>query len=203
MYKVIVCINRCKASSYNWMKLNWTLYIQIQKHTKVLSPTAQYWKIVWNYIFKDTSNISFWLWFCKNTALKESSTDNSTDASPNLNRRPKQFDGSGDGNTDLDESEGIFSGGRIHNRLLFDYQWFKCTFLFPVIRCHQPSNPCPNHEILCHIFDNYWSPVLAQLSIGHFCVICIISNYTRKFLFIFCTVLFCCSYFKYKVIFFI
>ena len=69
--------------------------------------------------------------------MKESSTDNSTDASSNLNRRPKQFDGSGDGDTDLDEPEGIFSGGGIHNRLLFDYQWFKCTFLFPVICCHQ------------------------------------------------------------------
>ena len=68
---------------------------------------------------------------CKYTALKESSTDNSTDASSNLNRRPKQFDGSGDGNTDLDEPEGIVSGGQIHNRLLFDYQWFKCTLFIP------------------------------------------------------------------------
>ena len=63
--------------------------------------------------------------------MKESSTDNSTDASSNLNRRPKQFDGSGDGNTDLDEPEGIVSGGQIHNRLLFDYQWFKCTIFIP------------------------------------------------------------------------
>ena len=54
--------------------------------------------------------------------MKEYSTDNSTDDTSNLNRRPKQFDGSGDGSKDLEEPEGIFSGGRKHSRLLFDYR---------------------------------------------------------------------------------
>ena len=114
--------------------------------------------------------------------MKESSTDNSTDASSNLNRRPKQFDGSGDGNTDLDKPEGIYSGGQIHNRLLFDYQWFKLLFLFPAICCQQPILAQTTRSFAI-ISINNWSPVLAQLSIGHFCANCIISNCNRKFLF--------------------
>ena len=95
---------------------------QIQKHISVLSPAAQYCIILYSYILYGTHDNTFWLWLCKFTALKEYSTDNSTDDTSNLNRRPKQFDGSGDGSKDLEEPEGIFSGGRKHSRLLFDYR---------------------------------------------------------------------------------
>ena len=75
--------------------------------------------------------------------MKESSTDNSTDASSKLIRRPKQFDGSGDDNKDVEEPEGIFSGGPKHNRLLFDYHWFRCILLIPSHLMPPSTQPAP------------------------------------------------------------
>ena len=79
------------------------------------------------------------------TALQASFTDHSTTSS-NLTRIPKQFVGSGD-ERDPEDSEGIlFSGGRHHNRLPFDYHVFlMCNSSIPTTYSSQKPKPDSQH----------------------------------------------------------